>query len=230
MYSHDYLDWLVPNAPAGAASAVGWCDGTVNWGMSIYNTNIQAYKDYVLGPYVQNPNVYKCPNDTLPSDNGDRIRSISMNGALTGDLPVNFQITIQGYVTAAWRIYKKMGDLTYPKPVNMIVFIDEAMWSLEDGYMQPKFTSPDYPNPPANYDCGGACISFADGHGQYRKWLWPGIGPASPTVAGSGLRTVTYAKGIPATPGTHWGSAGTDVDWEWLRGRMSALQGVPGPL
>src|ERR1041384_3570001 len=87
MYSTDWQDFLVPNAPVAAQSRdpdhqYGWCPGQEDWQSSDYNINFDLYKVTVLGPYVTNPKVYKCPNDTLPSDNGDRIRSISMNPGL----------------------------------------------------------------------------------------------------------------------------------------------------
>src|SRR4051794_22052704 len=38
-------------------------------------------------PYLSTLKAYKCPNDRIPSDNGERIRSISMNPGICGDLP-----------------------------------------------------------------------------------------------------------------------------------------------
>ena len=48
MYSNDYQEYLVPNAPAGYDG--GWCPGSVNWGSGSANTNVQIYKDNCLGP------------------------------------------------------------------------------------------------------------------------------------------------------------------------------------
>lgn len=231
MYSHDFNDWLVPNSPAGFAG--GWCGGNsdVDWDVAPANIIPDYYKTNVLGPYVQNVKVYACPNDTIESSNGRRLRSISMNGALCGDLSAqpNMYTTIQTYCGGIYRIYKKIGDLTSPRPVNLWVFIDETMWSLEDGYCQLKLTSPGYPNPPAYYDCGGACLSFADGHGEWHKWHWAGTQPATPTSLGAGILTVPYKKGIGHMTQT-WGSAGIDNDWQWLTDRASAIQGTTGPL
>jgi prepilin-type N-terminal cleavage/methylation domain-containing protein len=230
MYTHDFGDWLVPNAPAGAAVDAGWSHGEMDWGTSQYNTNINSLRDSILGPYVVNVNVYKCPNDTIPSDNGDRLRSISMNGAITGDIPANEITSIKSMVGPNYRIYRKVSDLTYPKPVNLWVFTDENFWSLEDGYCQMKLSGPGYPNPAGYYDCGGDCLSFADGHGEYHKWKWGGKAPSAPTANdGLGLLTVPYAKGAGHN-GSTWGSAGIDVDWVWLSQRSSWLIGVAGPL
>ena len=143
-----------------------------------------------------------------PSDNGDRIRSISMNAAMVGHIPPSGTFTLMETMMFVpnWRLYLKMSDLTCPSPANAWIFCDEAMRSLNDGYLQMNLQSPDYPDIPANYDCGGNNFTFADGHGEYRKWMWTG----SPTT---GLRSVPYKKD---NIGGHWGSSGQDVDWLWL--------------
>src|SRR5215467_13473627 len=81
MYNNDWTEYLVPNAPVAAVIAgqyVGWCPGTENWTTSPWNTNYDAYKTNVLGPYTGDVHVYGCPADNIGSDNGTRIRSISM--------------------------------------------------------------------------------------------------------------------------------------------------------
>ena len=207
MYSHDWSDYLVPNAPAGVD--VGWCKGSVNWQVGAANTNVDYYNTNSLGPYVVNVRVYKCPNDTVPSDNGDRIRSIAMNAMMVGAVP-GAGGNRDSY-NPGWRLYKKMGDLTCPTPANAWIFADEGMRSLNDGFLQMNSNSPDYPDIPAAYDCGGNCLSFADGHGEYRKWKWKG-------PPGVGLLNVPYQKG---NIGGHWPSSGQDVDWLWLRERTA---------
>ena len=215
MYSHDWNDYLVPNAPAGSGDE-GWIPGKYqeNWGLGNANTNVDVYKTNCLGPYVANIQVYKCPNDNIPSDNGDRIRSISMNAAMVGHLAMGLNSMKDMMFWPAWRLYFKMSDLTCPTPANAWVFCDEAMRSLNDGYLQMNVNSPDYPDIPANYDCKGNCFTFADGHGEYRKWKWPGAG-------GAGLVNVPYQKG---NIGGHWPSSGQDVDWVWLREHTSCRQ------
>jgi len=209
LYTHDFNDYLVPNAPAGYDG--GWCNGSENWSAVLPNILVDYYNTNCLGPYVgNNPNVYTCPNDTIPSDNGRRIRSISMNGSMAGDIPINSYNTIAGYLSP-WRLYKKVSDLTCPNPVNVWVFCDENMRSLNDGFLQMQLNQPDYPDIPAAYDCGGNCFTFADGHGEFHKWKWRG----TPTAV---LLNAPYAKNVT---GGHWGSSGLDVDWLWLREHSS---------
>jgi len=76
-----------------------------------------------------------------------------------------------------------------------------------------QLKQPDYPDVPANYDCGGNCFSFVDGHTEYRKWKWH-------TNIKAGLNAVPYAYMVR---GTHWPSSGFDVDWLWLREHTSCL-------
>ncbi len=208
MYSGEWNDFLVPNAPAG--NDLGWCKGSVNWGSGAANIDPIYYTTNCLAPYAGNIRIYKCANDRLPSDNGDRIRSIAMNGMLVGALLAPG--SNRDSYNPGWRTYKKMSDLNCPGPVNTWVFMDESMRSLNDGFMQMNSSSPLYPDIPANYDGGGNNLSFADGHVEYRKWLWPGL----PTA---GL------KNVPNTPGIgnvgNWASSGQDVDWIWLRDRTS---------
>jgi type II secretory pathway pseudopilin PulG len=213
MYSAEWNDWLLPAAVAGFSS--GWCNDLVDWGTSRGNTNRVPYTNNFLWPYVQDLNAYKCPNDKIPSDNGDRIRSISMNGAICGDLPISTRSTIQSLIGNNYWIYSKTSDLSVPGPANTWIFCDESMYSLNDGYLQMHLTSPDYPDVPAAYDIGGNCFSFADAHVEYRKWVWSGITTA-------GLRNCPYAYHMQAN-GAHWPSSGVDLDWLWLRQHTSAL-------
>src|SRR5262249_34122958 len=154
-----FEDYLVPNAPAGAGSLaipIGWIPGSQgeDWGSNPGNIVEDIYRTNCLGPYVSNVKVYKCPNDNLPSDNGDRIRSISMNAARIGYLyrmagqGIFDQVT--GYLNG-WKYFEKMSDLNCLKPAEAWVFCDESMYSLNDGFLQCSLDKPDYPDVPAAY-------------------------------------------------------------------------------
>jgi type II secretory pathway pseudopilin PulG len=208
MYNHDWNDYLVPNAPAG--NSLGWCNGEEGWGMQDPNVNQDWYKTNCLGQYVVNQfKMYKCPFDKILSDNGNRIRSISMNCQMLGVIP---PVGGDNY-NVGWLTYKKLGDLNCPVPAMAWIFCDENMYSLNDGYLQMGLNSLDYPDVPASYHGGnGNCFTFADGHAESHKWTWNGTGFA-------GLKSCPYAYDVR---GTHWeSSAGLDVDWYWLRDRTS---------
>ena len=221
LYASDWNEYLVPNAPVGArynGQDIGWCPGSVDWGTSTYNTNYEMYKTTVLGPYAGNPMVYKCPSDTIPSDNGDRVRSISMNPALMGDLDrlIPGIVTQMQSMISNWRLFKKVSDVGCVGIANIWVFADESMYTLEDGYLQCSIMTPAYPNVPANYHSLGNAFSFGDGHVEYKKWMYK----TSDRTAG--LQNVPYAKNTRTPgPGSSWGSSGLDQDWKWLRERTS---------
>jgi prepilin-type N-terminal cleavage/methylation domain-containing protein len=150
MYYADFSDYLVPNAPLGGGyAAYGWCNGNMgeNWTTAAANIDQSAYTTNCLAPYVANQlKVYKCPGDNIPSDNGDRIRTISMNSAMIGNIPPSLLTPLISYNTG-WNIYHKITDLTCPVPVNAWIFCDESMCSLNDGYLQMGLNTPIFMGP-----------------------------------------------------------------------------------
>jgi len=218
MYSNEFNEWLVPNALLGADAVYGWCNSNKgeNWGSSTENTDPNPYLTNCLAPYVGNQvNVYKCPADNIPSDNGDRIRSISMNGNILGGLGSYYPYytksgtKLYAYYSynMGWKIYYKTSDLKCPLPSDIWVFADEAMYSLNDGYLQLGLNSPNFPDVPGNYHGAVNCFSFADGHVESHRWQSTLIG-------------VPYAKGVT---GQNWPTGGggkplplTDPDWNWF--------------
>ncbi|MDB6056720.1 MAG: hypothetical protein JWO95_564, partial [Verrucomicrobiales bacterium] len=197
MYSGDYKEYLVPNAPAGP-SANTWCGGgTEDWQFAAWNIRADWYRTNLLGAYVaNNVNVYRCPGDNLPSKNGIRIRSVSMNSQMGDDVRgqlVNFN--------PGWRTYAKTSDLICPTPVNAFIFCDETMYTMNDGYLQMGLLTPGYfPDAPAAYHGGVNCFTFGDGHGEAHKW----IGPTLPNVP--------YKTGTTGAPPKN----NPDPDWLWL--------------
>ena len=211
MYSSEFDDWLVPNAPLGNYPNA-WCAAAgENWTSASANVDPNYYMTNTLAPYVGNQiNVYKCPGDFIPSDNGDRLRSISMNGMMLGGVAGNVTPLI-GY-NAGWPVYRKVNDLKALPPADGWIFADESMWTLNDGYLQMGLNSPDFPDAPANYHGGVNCFSFADGHVESHKWQ-------------GSLMGVPYAKGAT---GQHWPTGAglpalkaSDPDWLWLKAHSS---------
>ncbi|MGH7940519.1 MAG: prepilin-type N-terminal cleavage/methylation domain-containing protein, partial [Limisphaerales bacterium] len=105
-YSQDNADVMLPNAVlgAGAGTNVSWCGEEAESISSPVdaNTNVALYQDSILGPYLGGQiAVYHCPGDTVPSPNGPRIRSYSMNcqmGALYGPVQSVCASENPGYV------------------------------------------------------------------------------------------------------------------------------------
>ena len=175
MYANDNSSYLLPNAPFNPPSpgAKAWIDvSTMDYveGLDgeIGNTNRTLYTTGLLAPYMANQiGVYKSPADTMPSANGQRIRSYSMNGQM-GCFYTKGKINFDG--TA--RQYVKESDVTQPSPSEAFVFCEESPYTINDGYLQisSQAFKPGFPDVPAAY-LGGACaFSFVDGHAEAHKW------------------------------------------------------------
>ncbi len=208
MYADDFRDILLPNAPAGQTDADSWCATSgEGWGAFGDNTNVATYLGCLMAPYMlKQVAVYGCPGDTLPSQNGYRIRAVSMNsqmGAIDG---------IPNYNTG-WRLYNKMNDLSNPAPVRAFIFADESMFSMNDGYLQMGLTTAEYPDVPANYHGGNNCFGFADGHAETHKWL----GRVLPfTPYSFGITEQNPGGSGPPFNGGIVDTTQTDKDWQWL--------------
>jgi prepilin-type N-terminal cleavage/methylation domain-containing protein len=223
MYGGDWNDYLPPNAPLSLSlSPYGWCASPngENYQNSLENIVPDFYKTNCFGPYVNNIKVYKCPNDRIPSANGERIRSISMNSQVLGAILDLNASSLTAY-NSGWTHYKKYSDLTKPSPVNFFIFCDESMTTLNDGYLQMGLNTIDFPDVPANYDCGGNCFTFADGHGEYRQWKYAANTPRT------GLKTVPNGSAYGYPFGNHWQGGGSDIDFIWLARKSSWKAGVP---
>jgi prepilin-type N-terminal cleavage/methylation domain-containing protein len=208
MYADDFQDVMLPNAPAGASDANSWCATSgEGWGSEGDNTNVATYLQCLMAPYMlKQVAVYGCPGDTLPSQNGTRIRATSMNsqmGAIEG---------IPNYNTG-WRLYNKTQDLSNPTPAKAFIFADESMYSMNDGYLQMGLDTPEYPDVPANYHGGNNCIGFADGHAEIRHW----IGRVLPfTPYKTGIDEQNPGGSGPPFNGGIVITTLTDPDWQWL--------------
>jgi prepilin-type N-terminal cleavage/methylation domain-containing protein len=175
MYAGDNLDVIVPNAPLGATDARTWCGGqTEDWHNNPYNTNWQYYQTSIMAPYMGGQvGVYKCPADTIPSDNGQRVRSVSMQGQM-GNLYT--KPLTQGY-NQGYAAYIRLGELLAPVgPDAAIVFLDENMGSLNDGYLQVDDADDrGWPDVPGSYHDFMGSMNFADGHAEIHKWVTPAL-------------------------------------------------------
>ena len=162
----------------------------------------------LLGPYLKNPGVYKCPADMSMVIEGPlvlpRVRSISMNQAVC-------QKGNQGWTESPpWNIYNKTGDIINPAPVNLWVFIDENPDSINDAAfavdMDPSYSgsSAAFVDGPGLLHAGGCGFGFADGHSEIRKWKDPRTrGPIFQThYKDNGYAGVGYQ--MPNNPDVAW--------------------------
>jgi hypothetical protein len=213
MYSTENNDYLMPNSPTGSAENSSWCGGdNEGWGNLVANTNAAVYTNALLWPYLgKNLAVYRCPGDRVPSANGFRIRSYSMNGQMGAE----YDDALSTNANPSCLTYIKGSDIISPTPANAFVFCDESPESIDDGYLQLASTPFAvetwnlFPNIPACYLEGACGFSFADGHGEIHRWQ-------------------TSALLIPLNDTVHYEAGGVggihNVDWIWLSQHATSLE------
>lgn len=168
MYPVDYGDSLPSSHPVG---------GTMAWTALPDNTNSYILVDETQSPlakYVPSAKVWKCPADRENAPNGERVRSLSLNGALNGS-----EVTVpppdQMYPLGRTYLKSAKKSTHLRSPVDVFVAVDEHPDSINDsvfmfdpGKLPPVYSWRDLP---ASYHNGAAGFSFADGHSEIHKWL-----------------------------------------------------------
>jgi prepilin-type N-terminal cleavage/methylation domain-containing protein/prepilin-type processing-associated H-X9-DG protein len=200
---------LLPNAPSSwglPGGAKSWVDAdhVEGWGALDGNTNLSLYTAALLAPYLAKQiGVYRCPADNVPSANGTRLRTYSMNGQMGA-------VYITGHnLDVGARQYVKENDITLPVPSEAFIFCEENADSLQDGYLEVDSMNGGFPDVPAAYHQGSCGFSFADGHAEIHKWVTPvltSIEVAPPKVVHN-----------PSVPG-----AARNADWMWFALRSAA--------
>ena len=204
MYADDNNGYLLPNSPDPPAlmgqGARAWVDSAIGNeaypGAAPGNINYALYSSGLLVPYLGNQvGVYKCPADRVPSADGDRLRSYSMNGQMG---MAYAHIMGNSFNDDAPAIqYSKESDVINPNPSMAFVFCDESMWTINDGFMQINSHTAGFPDCPAAYHNNGCGFSFQDGHSEIHRWQ---------------SATLLNAKGHnpPVSGGTN------NPDWVWF--------------
>lgn len=228
MYRDDNNDYMMPNAPYSFPDALTWC-GTkqMGWQALNINTNQAYFESSLMAPYVGNQiGIYRCPADTIPSANGQRIRSYSMNGQM-GMVYFQGQTTGVAAEDSGAKIYVKASDVIAPTPSSAIVFADESTYTLlgayGDGYLQIATLAANagFPDAPSARHGGGCGLSYVDGHAEVHKWQTTML-TSLPTAYGQ-----TVPLGSWAVPP---GSAANNVDWIWWSQHTAAkANGQIGP-
>jgi prepilin-type N-terminal cleavage/methylation domain-containing protein/prepilin-type processing-associated H-X9-DG protein len=200
MYADDYGQKLVDNVgdaqtsppdaipyllgsqgPLGLFNPYNWVTGNVNGTGSagipgtVDETNSLLLTGTLLGPYLKNPNVYKCPADpgnltNNPTLASGRIRSISMQNYMNAESGQNDNEEL----TNIYAYFIKTADLV--RPSQLFVFLDEKPTSINDGLFELVLPGvptsltiqiQDNPTQAHNNACG---FGFADGHAEIHPW------------------------------------------------------------
>jgi prepilin-type N-terminal cleavage/methylation domain-containing protein len=223
MYQSDFNDYLIPNSPAGSAANQSWCPaGALDWGIASVDYQAAPYLVTIMAPYMNKQiAVYHCPCDTLSAYYGPRIRSYSMNGMVGA---VYMEANGLGVGNAGFRAYAKLSDVIGPTPSDLLVFLDENVESIQDGYLEvesaPNAGFPDIPAADMGIACG---FSFVDGHALVHPWVTKALtGPATGSTCLEPAYKVTgvhYAPGNAANP-----------DWFWFQQHATCPSNNVGPF
>jgi prepilin-type N-terminal cleavage/methylation domain-containing protein/prepilin-type processing-associated H-X9-DG protein len=181
--NHDRLalNWVIP-PPNWTSAPESWVTG--NESTMPQATNVACIESGKLYDYIRSPGVYCCPSLTGEAPVGvpanQLVRSVSMNGRMGGALPTD--VSSAG---DAWDTSQMFGGtnppilttsaITGPAPVNALVFIDESLNTVDDGFFVIQI-NPDadtWQNSPTARHSNGATMSFADGHVEL--WHWQNI-------------------------------------------------------
>ena len=207
VYLLDSNDKLLANAQFNPDPTKSWCPSVIgqNWASSPENIDRAIYQTSLLAPYMSGQiGVYKCPGDTLPSQNGDRLRSYSMNGQMGSPKSLTDRDNL-GY-----RAFTKLSDFSVStlSASSAFIWCEENMCSMNDGYLQihANPTSPIYPDVPSSYHDKVCGFSFADGHAEAHKWTTGDL----PGYVIKYYNTKQPASNLPATGGI------INVDWVWF--------------
>jgi prepilin-type N-terminal cleavage/methylation domain-containing protein/prepilin-type processing-associated H-X9-DG protein len=184
LYSIDNNDYLVPNNSIYVYGATNMNELGVSWLLdldAIHELNPSNIVNGLLFQYNTSLGIYHCPADNshLEDDNGQllpqlRWRSYNMSQSYNG-YPEYSQIYFP--IIPA---YKKFTQIRHPSPSEFFVLIDENSDTQEDA----EFGCPPiggvfqeyvWWDMPADRHDRGANLSFADGHVEHWKWVFPKI-------------------------------------------------------
>jgi prepilin-type N-terminal cleavage/methylation domain-containing protein/prepilin-type processing-associated H-X9-DG protein len=187
LYTSDNNDNLCYNDGAGGWVANKGNDGNAeSWNSSDINTNgsliVASSTANSFNAYNRNPNLFRCPGDSVSSQNGTRLRTYTLNDAMNNSSSSASEVSLRGgnsqgvtYIRAT-----RMNDLNHPGPSSCFTFIDESTYTLlVFGGVSFAFTpglppaSEFYQDLPGNYHGSAGNLSFADGHSEQHRWFDP---------------------------------------------------------
>ena len=160
-----------------------------------------------LGPYVRNPDVFRCPGDpsrfTRQGRGAARVRSYAMNNAIGG--PPYFTDETRNI-----RRFNREEDLAGHGPSQLFVLIDEHEFTIgSTAFFMTEDRPPsaaEWTHFPAARHGRQGTLSFADGHAELHRWLEP-----------TTLRDFSkFQNANIALPAYH------SRDWIWLAERTSS--------
>lgn len=196
---HSYVDdnngYVPVCLPGGVASTLGTFSSPGSWvlGNAQTSANLADITSGTLYPYVNNTGVYHCPTDhsTLYNSSTPRVRSYSDD----------FEFNVPATETPP--SICRFADIR-PDTASVFVFTDEAEASIDNGGLATaRYPANEWINMPSDRHNLGCNFSFADGHCDHWKWLYPKIFtyPGQSTANSSDLLDLRKMQNaIPQSP------------------------------
>ena len=159
MYAGDNSDKMAPNLVPTTTNS--WVYG--NMSMSPDFTNVVNIQNSLLFPYNKSFKLYQCPAAkpvTISSRTAQQVRHYSIEGRMGG--------TTALANTAP--NYRKLSEVKSPGPSGAIVFVEESVNTIDDGYFWMDTPLTDWPDSPTVRHNQGASFSFVDGHAEHWHW------------------------------------------------------------
>jgi prepilin-type N-terminal cleavage/methylation domain-containing protein/prepilin-type processing-associated H-X9-DG protein len=176
MYTDDNNGTLPPNGDTSIQNLNTWVQGIMKWDFPPSPSNPDNYDtaylyNSLLGPYSGHQvGIYKCPGDTKLAAKGARVRSVSMNAYMNGEINASTDSGVAGAMTNGV-VYNKITAMISPGPSDLWVFLDEQGDSINDGFFIVELRETTFwVDRPASYHGGTGAFSFADGHAESHKW------------------------------------------------------------
>jgi prepilin-type N-terminal cleavage/methylation domain-containing protein/prepilin-type processing-associated H-X9-DG protein len=172
MYAGDNNDALIPN----------WLSltGTDLHSWVTAGRDVVSTKAGQLFQYNTSVEIYGCPGAGRQPVGQERtvVMNGRMGGANAADAAAYGVQDTAGLFGPGYGPFKKMADIR--KPTMGIVFVDESLNSVGDGFFALILQSDFWENIPTWRHSRGATLSFADGHSE--RWGWRGTLDNEPPV------------------------------------------------
>lgn len=209
MYAQDNNEKVTPNwilLASGDPPPESWISGNV--GKTSIATNVAYLQNGRLYEYNKSVGIYRCPSlagrkatSPTPIEAASLVRSVAMNGRMGGATAGD--TSASGAIWNSSSLFgpnnppiKKTSQIKTPAPVDAMVFVDESLNTLDDGFFLVFLGSgvTAWDNAPTARHNKGATFAFADGHAE--RWGWRGINTAEPVYSAPviGNQTIDLKK------------------------------------
>jgi prepilin-type N-terminal cleavage/methylation domain-containing protein/prepilin-type processing-associated H-X9-DG protein len=178
MYAYDYGDRIVLN---WIMDSRAWIDGAAG-DVSSYPgaTDLQELALGLLYRYNPSVGLYQCPTankgpqELVP--NRRLCRNYSIEGRMGGGTLQEATLYQAPDTTSVlgpeFPQYGKMADIISPPPVGAMVFADESINTIDDGYLAINYGQDptEWQNSPTARHGAAGVFSFVDGHAEMWRW------------------------------------------------------------